>query len=281
MSVWFVNGEEIDAIPADDRGLQYGDGLFETVAIRNGQPRFWELHMERLHTGCARLRIPPPAERSLYLEMQSAIAASDFDTNSGLAKIIVSTGSGPRGYQRPDELRPVIRIGLFESVLPAGDDYREGVAVLLCQTRLANQPQLAGIKSLNRLEQVLARTEWSKPAIAEGLMLDTDDRLICGTMSNVFIRVAGNIATPALTRCGVSGVMRRHIIAMLARQGVDCDVRDIPLGELYAADEVFLTNSQFGVLPVRQVAAREFAVGATTRHVMQLAAGSGVNECSL
>ena len=281
MSKWFVGGKPADSVPADDRGFQYGDGLFETVAIRGGQPRFWDLHYERLHIGCERLGLAIPAERGLYTELHSALAESDIDTDNAAAKIIVTAGTGPRGYRRPAELRPAIRIGLFESALPGAHAYRKGVAVLLCQTRLAIQPQLAGIKSLNRLEQVLARREWRDPSIMEGLMLDTDDRLICGTMSNVFICSKDSIATPALSRCGVAGVMRRHVIATLAGQGVDCVVRDIALEELYAADEVFLTNSQFGVLPVRQVNGKDTIVGAVTRNVLQLAAAGGVTECSL
>ena len=281
MTEWFVRGKLTDSVPADDRGFQYGDGLFETLAIRGGQPRFWDLHYDRLHIGCERLGLPVPAERSLSSDLQRAVVASDIDIENATAKIIVTAGSGPRGYRRPDELRSVIRIGLYDSVLPVADAFREGVTVRLCQTRLAIQPQLAGIKSLNRLEQVLARREWRDPSIMEGLMLDTDDRLICGTMSNVFICSKDSIATPALSRCGVSGVMRRHIIASLARNGLHCDVRDIELDELYAADEIFLTNSQFGVLPVRRVGDEDSIVGAMTRNVMHIAAAAGVAECAL
>ena len=152
---------------------------------------------------------------------------------------------------------------------------------MLCHNRLALQPGLAGIKSLNRLEQVLARAEWNDASIMEGLMLDTDGRLICGTMSNVFISTGNMIATPALTRCGVAGVMRRHIIAILDKAGTTCEVRDVGVGELYAAEEVFLTNSQFGVLPVRQIDSTKFAPGTVTRDLMQLAASTGVPECSI
>jgi 4-amino-4-deoxychorismate lyase len=281
MSAWFVRGKPTESVPADDRGLQYGDGLFETVAIRSGHPRLWDLHYERLSIGCRRLGIALPPEPALMTELQSALLESQIDTQNAVAKIVVTAGYGPRGYRRPDQSYSTTRIGLFESVGPGADAYRDGVAAVLCQTRLAIQPQLAGIKSLNRLEQVLAHREWSDPSIVEGLMLDTDDRLICGTMSNVFICDKDSIATPALSRCGVSGVMRRHIIAILGQQDVDCDVRDISLEELYTADEVFLTNSQFGVLPVSQIDAREFMIGAGTRKIMQLGAANGVAECSL
>lgn len=281
MSAWFAQGKAIESIPLDDRGAQYGDGLFETVAIRDGQARFWNLHFDRLRMGCDRLGISTPQEASLQRELQSAIESSAVDVSFAVAKIVVSAGVGPRGYQRPDGIQPAVRIGIFASQRLADELYRAGVAVMLCYNRLALQPGLAGIKSLNRLEQVLARTEWNDASITEGLMLDTDGRLICGTMSNVFISLGNTIATPALTRCGVAGVMRRHIISILDQAGTTCEVRDIGVGELYAAEEVFLTNSQFGVLPVRQLDSTEFAPGTVTRDLMRLAASTGVPECSI
>jgi 4-amino-4-deoxychorismate lyase len=142
------------------------------------------------------------------------------------------------------------------------------------------QPQLAGIKSLNRLEQVLACAEWDDSDIFEGLMLDTDKRLICGTMSNVFIATQSTLVTPAITRCGVAGIMRSHVIRLLQDDGVDCVVRDIEKDELPGADEVFLTNSQFGILPLRRCADLHWSVGAITRRAQELAAVNGVPECA-
>ncbi|MDH3266292.1 MAG: aminotransferase class IV [Gammaproteobacteria bacterium] len=155
--------------------------------------------------------------------------------------------------------------------------HRDGVRARICNTRLALQPQLAGIKTLNRLEQVLARAEWDHPAIFEGLMRDTGDRLICGTMSNVFIVSAQAIATPAITRCGVTGIMRRHLL-LFDNAGIHCDVRDIRASELSAADEVFVANSQFGVLPVMSCDGRKWPVGDITRQAMMLAGQNDVTE---
>jgi len=280
MSDWYLHGERVDSMPVDDRGAQYGDGLFETVAIRAGQPRFWDLHLERLTTGCERLGICKPEKPALREDLDGALAASAIDTEWATAKIVVSSGTGPRGYQRPEAALPTVRIGLFDGRRLATEAYRDGVQALVCQTRVALQPLLAGIKSLNRLEQVLARAEWDDAQIAEGLMLDTEGRLICGTMSNVFIVRNNVIATPAITRCGVSGVMRRHVLAQLAREGIPCDVRDIRAAELDTLDEVFLSNSQFGVVPLRQLAARKLDVGSVSRRVMGLVAASGVPECA-
>ena len=280
MSTWYFENDEINSLPIDDRGAQYGDGLFETIAIRNGSPRFLSLHLERLQTGCERIGISPPPAESIRLQLESALASCGLDCSHAIAKIIVSSGSGPRGYRRPAGGATAIRIGIMTSQPLPTNYYRDGITTRICRTRLAQNPQVAGIKSLGRLEQVLASAEWDEGSIFEGLMLDTDERLICGTMSNVFIVRANRISTPGITRCGVSGTMRRHVISLLEEATIPCDVRDIPAAELEEVDEAFLTNSQFGVLPIRRCGRHDWPVGETTRQVMGLAAAHGVTECS-
>lgn len=268
MSEWFSHGEKIQKIPVDDRGLQYGDGIFETLAIRDGRPRFWGMHCERLVLGCERLGIAAPSTTLLRSEVADAIQQAYIDHTFASAKIVITAGCGRRGYRRPESMEPAIYIWVGHSPRLPKESYQHGVEVTLCATRLAIQPSLAGIKSLNRLEQVLARSEWQDDTIFEGLMLDTEERLICGTMSNVFIVSAKSVSTPALTRCGVAGVMRRHVLETMARDNLNCEVRDIRHDELLQADEVFLTNSQFGILPVNQCGSDGWAVGETTLAVM-------------
>ncbi len=277
MSEWFEDGTAVNSIPVDDRAAQYGDGLFETIAIRAGAPRLWQYHVERLQLGCDRLGIAAPAATTLRAALDQAIAATSIDTGYATAKLVVSTGVGERGYARP-AIGPTIRTGMYASATRPAADYRSGVAVRLCNTRLASQPQLAGIKTLNRLEQVLARAEWQDAAIAEGLTLDTDGHLICGTMSNVFVGINNQLVTPALTHCGVAGVMRRHVLTEFEQRGVTVAVRNVPQAELADIDEMFLTNSQFGVLPVSRFDGRNLAIGALTTRAMSLAAGSGIEE---
>jgi 4-amino-4-deoxychorismate lyase len=137
----------------------------------------------------------------------------------------------------------------------------------------------AGCKTLNRIEQVLARSECVAKGVFEGLTLDAEGRLICGTMSNVFIVSDNSIATPSLGRCGVEGVMRRLVIEMLRRRGQAVAIRDISEAELMCADEVFLSNSQFGVIPVRQCGDQAFATQAVTRSIMGQLAEKGIEEC--
>ena len=280
MSLWICDGQTVDSIPIDDRSAQYGDGLFETVAIRGGKPRFWNLHMARLQTGCERLGIEAPSVAAIQADVDVAISLHDSASNDATLKIVVSTGSGPRGYGRRSDISPKIRVGIFSAQALPASHYRKGVEVRVCTTRLAIQPQLAGIKSLNRLEQVLGRTEWDDESVFEGLMLDTDTRLICGTMSNVFMATQTALTTPAITRCGVSGVMRQQLIGWLDNAGVACEVRDVEFDELRTAGEVFLTNSQFGILPVRRCQKYDWSIGRITQQAMTLAADNGVTECA-
>jgi 4-amino-4-deoxychorismate lyase len=279
MSSWYRQGQLCSAIPIDDRALHYGDGVFETIAIRKGEARLWSLHVDRLQAGCERLGIAVPGADELRQELAQALHATDIDTRYALAKIIVSAGSAGRGYRRPDKITAELFTGIFEAVRPGDAHIRDGVATRRCETIVAAQPALAGIKSLNRLEQVLARNEWQDPAVFEGLMCDTDGQLICGTMSNVFLIHDKKVSTPILDRCGVAGVMRRHVIEVLSASGMR--VRECVLGwdKLVSADEVFLTNSQFGVVPVRACDAQEWAVGPVTGRVLGLLAASGIEEC--
>jgi len=269
-----------DSTLLNDRAAAYGDGLFETIAIRDGKPRFWSTHIARLQLGCLRLGIACPSNDSLRADLDSALNLTAVSVEYATAKLVVSAGTGPRGYQRLADSPVIIRVAVFAADTLTAMQYREGVVARLCATRLAIQPQLAGIKSLNRLEQVLARSEWSDPDIFEGLMLDTDKRLICGTMSNVFIATQSSLATPAITRCGVSGIMRSHVLRLLQDAGIDCVVRDVQVDELASADEVFITNSQFGILPLRQCADLKLSVGTITRQAQELVAANGVPECA-
>lgn len=263
-----------------DRASAYGDGLFETIAIRNGMPRFWDLHLMRLQSGCARLHLPCPSPEALQRELSRAIEATTVPTGFASARLVVTAAPSPRGYKRAANEACPVSVTVFETTPLPSAVYEDGVQVMLCSTRLGLQPRLAGIKTLNRLEQVLARAEWDDPQVFEGLTLDTAGRLICGTMSNVFVVSDAALITPALTRCGVSGIMRSHLVGLLRANGVDVEVRDIAEIELESVTEMFLTNSQVGVVPVRQLTSREWTVGPVTRRAQELAGENGVPECA-
>ncbi len=202
MSIW-INGRRGTVIDCRDRGLQYGDGLFETMLVRRRRVRLLELHLDRLTDGCKRLRLSIPAaaiEREIILRARQC--------QDGVLKLIVTRGRGARGY-RPTGDERCTRV-LSQNPVPAAP---AGIrTVRLCRTRLGINPDLAGLKTLNRLESVMARAEWRDARIWEGLMRDVEGSVVCGTMSNVFLRRGSTLMTPALDRCGVAGVMRRWVL---------------------------------------------------------------------
>ena len=279
MSHWYCDGVSIDSIPIDDRAFHYGDGLFETIAIRDGEPRLWSLHLNRLREGCHRLGIGLPDEEVLYDGIIAALHDASVDPFYALAKLIITAGSAPRGYARPERLRSRVLTGVFIAQPQPQENYRSGVETIRCRTTIAAQPALAGIKTLGRLEQVLARNEWQNSNVFEGLMCDADGLLICGTMSNVFVVHDQSISTPVLDQSGVAGVMRQHVLNTLRADGGGIIEKNISWDDARSADEVFLTNSQFGVMPMRQCGERQWHVGPVTGHVMNLVAQNGIEEC--
>jgi len=232
----------MDALPLSDRALHYGDGLFETIAVIRGKPRLWDSHLARLVRGCERLKIPPPNLNTLYDEV---VTVADSDERV-VVKVIYSRGSGGRGYRLPDESSPRRIVMRYPwRLLPAGD-----IRLRFCHTPLSCNPVLAGIKHLNRLEQVMARAEWVVPEIYEGLMCDLNGAVKEGTMSNLFWVKKGRLYTPDLSTCGVAGVMREQLFAVAATQGVTVETAEIAPEELLLVDEIGITNALIGLTPV-------------------------------
>jgi len=242
----WVNGQAGALVDVSERALQYGDGLFETIRVHRSAPEFLERHIKRLTEGCERLRFPAMDWGLLRRELKELAAQHD----NAVLKLILSRRCAERGYG-PLSGQGVTRIASVQP-LPAwpANPARSGIRVRRCDARLAVQPLLAGIKHLNRLEQVLARAEWNDPAIAEGLMLSDRDRLVEGTMSNVFILANQVLITPDLSKCGVAGVMRSVILDLAGSLGIDTEIRSISLDDVKAAREVFVCNSLIGVWPV-------------------------------
>jgi 4-amino-4-deoxychorismate lyase len=260
-----VNGVACDAIGVRDRGLAYGDGVFRTFPLRGGKPLLWRRQHAKLAHDCRALNIdcPPPAAFASDLAL---IAASAPDC---VVKIIVTRGVSARGYALPERQTPT-RI-VASSALPEHPlQYREqGVRAHFCRLRLAPQPALAGVKHLNRLENVLARAEWSDPGIAEGVLCDADGNVIGGTMSNIFLVRDKSLSTPELSRCGVSGVMRELVIELAAAHAVPVRVAAIGIDELFAADEVFIVNSVIGAWPLCALDRKRWQAGELGTRVQQ------------
>ena len=254
-------GHDVDRVAADDRGLAYGDGLFETLLVHEGRAVWWDAHWRRLRWGAERLRIALPEERVVAAEASDLIEGMTH----GVLKCVLTRGAGGRGYAPPENAEPTLVISVHEA--PAAGP-GNGLDVRWCDTRLALQPALAGIKHLNRLEQVMARMEWNDPAIHEGLMLDADDRVICATAGNVFARIGGRWLTPPVDRCGVAGVMREWLLAHVGGAAeAALDTHDVE-----TSDAVLICNSVRGLQPVRRIGQREWpdhgAVGELARLVL-------------
>jgi 4-amino-4-deoxychorismate lyase len=231
--------------------------------VRAGRPLNWRWHIARLRADCATLSLPPPAEELLREELARA-APGD-----ATAKIILTRGSAGRGYAMPASVAVRRIVMSFPPPAYPAQLASDGVAVHRCRLVLAQQPQLAGAKTLNRLENVLARSEWSDAAIAEGLLGDAAGRVVEGTMSNLFVVKAGHVSTPVLSRCGVVGAQRERVRELL---GARCGEGDISWHELDQADEAFLTNSLIGAWPIARLDRRRWAPGPVTREVQALLA---------
>jgi len=274
-----------------DRGFQYGDGLFETLRICNGQPQHWSRHMARLASGCERLGITMPDLVCLRTETES-LCRDIGEEKSGVLKITVTRGKGGRGYASTAGYEPTRVLAVSPAPEFPASHATQGVKLRLCEMRLGENSALAGIKHLNRLEQVLARAEWDDPDIAEGLLLDNQNNIVEGTMSNLFCvqafeGVQPTLLTPRLSRCGVRGVTRDRILEIATQLDIPARETDVQLTDLQQASEVFISNSLIGIWPVRQFMQQghrqgnqqEYAVGPITRRLSEyLERDTGVDE---
>lgn len=248
--MYLVDGAPCEHLPVDDRGLQFGDGLFETIAVVAGHPRLMDRHLERLARGASALALPSPDQDCIRSEIVRLAAGGPA---CGVIKVVWTAGSGGRGYARPDPVTPRRIIGSHPAPSHPPAHWFDGITASVVTTPLAHQPRLAGIKHLNRLEQTLARTEWQGSDDAEGLMCDQGGRFIEGTMSNLFLVAGSQVVTPRLDHCGIAGVMREAIMDWLAAEGIPAVEEPVHAEDLRKASEVFVCNSINGVWPVRRV----------------------------
>lgn len=275
MDKWLLDGVLAETLDINDRGLQYGDGLFETIAVRDGNGRFMDSHLERLHKDSARLGIECPSAELLRQDLAQLIPAE----GNGVAKIILTRGSGRRGYAPPMGSR-VRRLVGFAAGGPTSFPVA-GVKTCFCSTRVAISPALAGIKSLNRLEQVLARAELQASGCDEGIMLDAHDRVVCGTMTNLFVVRGDTLFTPDLTHAGVCGIMRAQVMNVAADAGIVISEGQITPADLRSAQALFLTNALIGLWPVAQLEEISYRTDhALLERIREGLVALGVTECS-
>lgn len=274
-----VNGKPGNLIGIRDRGLLYGDGVFRTMRVIRGRAQHWPLHYQKLQHDCDALGIACPDFGLLSGELDKLLAQYP----DSVAKLVVTRGEGIRGYAPRNCVNPSHFWDI--SSLPAypSDWTKHGIKAKLCRLRLSQQPRLAGIKHLNRLENVLAAAEWDDvslldPEIAEGLLLDTDGNVIEGTRSNLFAVSRGELITPELTRCGVAGVQRDRVIEWAIQHGMPLQIRNAGLEEVLHADELFLVNSIIGLWPIRELEQHRWTTFPVAMQIRKTWAEESTNE---
>ncbi|RUT65288.1 aminodeoxychorismate lyase [Morganella morganii] len=247
---YWVNGVPQHTIAISDRSVQFGDGCFTTMRIVNSKPSLLTRHLRRLHGGCEGLRLTPPDESLLT---QWIMQAAEGATNAVL-KVIISAGEQGRGYLR-DDVPPVVILirSAYPESYPALQE--RGLSLVKSPVPLSVNPYLAGIKHLNRLEQVLIRRYVAEQQADEAIVCDTDGLLTEGCSANLFWRCGDDVFTPSLTKCGVAGVMRAHILDVLKNSRYRCYETERFPQVLANADEVIMCNALMPVMPVNEIRA--------------------------
>jgi 4-amino-4-deoxychorismate lyase len=255
-----VNGEIASQVPVGDRGLAYGDGVFETLAVIEGRPCLWQAHMDRLTRGCRLLSIDPPPQEVLLREARTVSAAAP----RCVVKITVTRGVGGRGYAPGPDLPALRMVAAYE--YPDGLEQlrRQGRVGRICDLRLALQPAFAGIKHLSRMEQVLAALEMREFPGLEGILLNQAGFLVSAISGNLFLVSDGRLITPRMDRSGVRGVVRGLI---LQDHKARCELRRVTTDMLGEAEEMFVCNAVRGIVPLIKIGPHEWPVGPVTREL--------------
>lgn len=255
--MYLINGQWQSDISASDRAVQFGDGCFTTARIVTGQVCYQHDHIRRLQQACDVLLITQVDWQALQQEIPLLVNGRP----DGVLKVIISRGTGGRGYsashcQTPTRILSVAPRPAFY------DAWREhGIKLALSPVQLGINPTLAGIKHLNRLEQVLIRTHLEQTHAQEALVLDSDGWLVECCAANVFWRKGQQVFTPYVDRAGVNGTMRQHIIASLEHSPWHCEVVRETLDTLADADEVMICNALMPLIPVHQVGEWHYKTG--------------------
>lgn len=251
---YLINGDFNQAISPLDRGFAYGDGVFRTMVIRSGLPVNWPLHYQKLVADCAAIGIVCPSAELLMSDFLQLFSIEDVDSEKQeVAKIMITRGEGERGYKPPAVTTPT-RV-IIKSAMPlyAKESYAGGVQLHVCNTRLSSQVKLAGVKHLNRLENILARMEWRDEDIFDGVLLDQQGGVIECTMSNIFARFDKVLVTPDLSECGVAGITRQRICDVSSALNLTAEVAPLSLSRMLQADELIICNSLYGAFQVSKI----------------------------
>jgi 4-amino-4-deoxychorismate lyase len=252
-----INGIAADHLLISDRSIHYGDGLFETILCSDNRLYYWPQHYQRLRSSAEKLKIVCPGEQALLQDIAELLSSSPAAEHC-VIKIILSRGHGERGYGFTSAItanRIVLLSDLdaaYSSILSATLLHGE---LFICDQQASINESLAGLKHLNRLENVMARNEWhdKTSTFIDGLMLNAEQQVIEGTMSNLFAVRDGMIFTPGLQRSGINGVMREAVMALATNNGLPLSVTSLSLESLLSMDELFITNSLIGMKRVTKL----------------------------
>lgn len=250
-----INGVEADAVAVADRALQYGDGCFTTIRVEHSKPRLWPLHLQRLQKTLAAFQIAAPDWQAVADQVHRL--AAGFPANGGV-KVLISRGAGGRGYSPAGCLDTQVIISDFAWPAQYQQWQQQGIALGVSQQRLSLSPMLAGFKHLNRLEQVLLKQEAQARGWLDAVVLDAEGNVAETIASNLFWRKGRTVYTPSLDTCGVHGVMRSHVLSLLAQSSYCTEFVKTPLDELLCADEVFITNALMALVPVNEIEGNTF-----------------------
>jgi len=265
-----VNGSET-TVSASDRGLAYGDGLFETMASIEGRIRYLDYHLDRLAAGCRRLSISLPSLSALREEIEAACP----QRGNAVLKLIVTRGSSARGYRPPADASPTKIMSVSDWPNHPRSHYTRGITVRSLRTPIGENPVLAGMKHLCKLEQVMAQMELRETDADEGLQYTNGGVVVGGTMSNLFVLIDGVLSTPSVASCGVSGVMRRVVMETAEKLRLPLREQRIERRDLAKASELFLTNAIIGIWPITRLDGMEFPIGETAKRLMSSLGVSG------
>jgi 4-amino-4-deoxychorismate lyase len=251
-----VNGIAADYLNINDRAIHYGDGIFETILCDSNKIYYWRKHYQRLLDSANRLQLACPDEQIFLNDIEQLLLENtDADNKLFAIKIILTRGTGERGYQFSKKTR----INRIISLSELNTDYSSLLTgqllngeLMVCRQQVSINENLAGLKHLNRLENVLARNEWNDEYI-DGLMLNANQFVIEGTMSNLFAVKDKQLLTPDLKQSGVDGIMRNEIMAIAGSNNIKLSVVNITLDELLTMDELFICNSLIAIKTVSKL----------------------------
>ena len=266
--ITLVNGIHQEHISTQDRGLQYGDGFFETIAVYQKSPLNIDTHLRRLAFACDSLGFNKPDLETIESQAKSLINENCAAADKAVLKISYTRGVGGRGYKPPKQSEATTIISLSEWPTYPDNIRENGIKANFSQVITASNPLFAGIKHLNRLEQVVARDQMPEDCF-ESIMLDIKQQVIEGTMSNLFMVIEDLIITPDLKNCGIDGIIRNEIIHSAHDIGYSIRIDNIRKEDLFAADEVFFSNSLMGIVPANMIEETVYTDFSVAREINQ------------